>query len=161
MIDAVNDKLRIQNPCVRAGWYHDYLNESENNNIASDRARKKRGTDEFIEISWAEAIDIISKELNRVKTKFTNKSIFAGSYGWASAGRFHHAQSQLHRFFNCFGGYVKSVTTYSYAASETIIVPGVLNPPELIVILLGQTTCARGLCSCRACAKIELIILVV
>ena len=35
MIDAVNDKLRIQNPCVRAGWYHDYLNESENNNIAS------------------------------------------------------------------------------------------------------------------------------
>ena len=32
MIDAVNDKLRIQNPCVRAGWYHDYLNESENNN---------------------------------------------------------------------------------------------------------------------------------
>ena len=24
-------------------------------------------------------------------------------------------------FFNCFGGYVKSVTTYSYAASETII----------------------------------------
>ena len=104
MIDAVNDKLRIQNPCVRAGWYHDYLNESENNNIASDRAREKRGNDEFIEISWAEAIDIISKELNRVKTKFTNKSIFAGSYGWASAGRFHHAQSQLHRFFNCFGG---------------------------------------------------------
>ena len=42
MIDAVNDKLRIQNPCVRAGWYHDYLNESENNNIASDRAREKR-----------------------------------------------------------------------------------------------------------------------
>ena len=41
MIDAVNDKLRIQNPCVRAGWYHDYLNESENNNIASDRAREK------------------------------------------------------------------------------------------------------------------------
>ena len=96
---------------------------SENNNIASDRAREKRGNDEFIEISWAEAIDIISKELNRVKTKFTNKSIFAGSYGWASAGRFHHAQSQLHRFFNCFGGYVKSVTTYSYAASETIIPP--------------------------------------
>ena len=128
MIDAVNDKLRIQNPCVRSGWYHDYLNESENNNIASDRAREKRGNDEFIEISWAEAIDIISKELNRVKTKFTNKSIFAGSYGWASAGRFHHAQSQLHRFFNCFGGYVKSVTTYSYAASETII-PHVIGMP--------------------------------
>ena len=58
MIDAINDKLRIQNPCVRAGWYHDYLNENENNNEASNRTREKRGTDEFIEISWAEAIDI-------------------------------------------------------------------------------------------------------
>ena len=47
MIDAVNDKLRIQNPCVRAGWYHDYLNESENNDIASDRARETRGYDEL------------------------------------------------------------------------------------------------------------------
>ena len=128
MIDAVNDELRIKNPYVRAGWYLDYLSESKNNSVAFNRARKKRGTDEFIQISWTEAIDIVSKELNRVKNGFTNKSIFAGSYGWASAGRFHHAQSQLHRFFNCFGGYVKSVTTYSYAASETII-PHVIGMP--------------------------------
>ena len=36
-----------------------------------------------------------------------NESIFGGSYGWASASRFHHASgSQLHRFLNCIGGYV-------------------------------------------------------
>jgi hypothetical protein len=29
---------------------------------------------------------------------------YGGSYGWASAGRFHHAQSQLHRFLQKFGG---------------------------------------------------------
>ena len=26
------------------------------------------------------------------------EAVFGGSYGWSSAGRFHHAQSQLHRF---------------------------------------------------------------
>ena len=34
-----------------------------------------------------------------------NEAIFGGSYGWASAGRFHHAQSQLHRFLDLLGGY--------------------------------------------------------
>ena len=99
MIDAVNDKLRIQNPCVRAGWYHDYLNESENNNIASDRAREKRGNDEFIEISWAEAIDIVSKELNRVKTNFTNKSIFAGILWLGICGKISSCSKSVTPFF--------------------------------------------------------------
>ena len=122
MIDAIDDDLRIRKPHVRLGWYKDYLKEfKQNEKFALDRKRKKRGNDEFLEISWEEAIEIVSYELERVKTNFSNKSIFAGSYGWASSGRFHHAQSQLHRFFNCYGGYVKSVTTYSYAASETII----------------------------------------
>ena len=43
------------------------------------------------------------------------------SYGWASAGRFHHSQSQLHRFLNTIGGYTRSVNTYSSGASEVIL----------------------------------------
>ena len=45
-----------------------------------------------------------------------------GSYGWSSAGRFHHAQSQVHRFLNtAFGGYVRSVNSYSAGASAVIL----------------------------------------
>ena len=67
-------------------------------------------------------LDLLATELSRVKTEHGNESIFAGSYGWASAGRFHHAQSQVHRFLNLFGGYTYSVDTYSTAAL-TVLLP--------------------------------------
>ena len=63
----------------------------------------------------------MAEEINRVKDKYGNASIFGGSYGWASAGRFHHAQSQLHRFLNCVGGYTRSKFTYSFAAAEAMV----------------------------------------
>ncbi len=56
-----------------------------------------------------------------------NEAIYGGSYGWASAGRFHHAQSQLHRFLKGFGGYTASTNTYSSAAGERIL-PHILGP---------------------------------
>ena len=71
-------------------------------------------------------IQLVANELNRVKSNFGNHTIYAGSYGWASAGRFHHAQSQLKRFLNCIGGYTGSVNTYSYAAAE-VVVPHILG----------------------------------
>ncbi len=43
---------------------------------------------------------LVSRELTRVKSGFGNRAIFAGSYGWSSAGRLHHAKSLLHRFMN-------------------------------------------------------------
>ena len=46
---------------------------------------------------------------------------YGGSYGWASAGRFHHAQSQLKRFLNCIGGFTSSKFTYSFAAAEAMV----------------------------------------
>ena len=49
-----------------------------------------------------------------------NAAIFAGTYGWASAGRFHHAKSQLQRFLNRIGGFVGSKETYSNAAGTVL-----------------------------------------
>jgi biotin/methionine sulfoxide reductase len=49
-----------------------------------------------------------------------NESIFTGSYGWASAGRFHHAQSQLKRFLSGIGGFTFSRDSYSNAAGSVI-----------------------------------------
>ncbi|HEV8306194.1 MAG TPA: molybdopterin-dependent oxidoreductase, partial [Methylomirabilota bacterium] len=53
-------------------------------------------------------------------------AVYGGSYGWSSAGRFHHAQSQLHRFLNCLGGYVRAEHTYSNGAL-TVIMPHVVG----------------------------------
>ncbi len=58
----------------------------------------RRGADEYIAISWAQALDLAAKELQRVADSFGPQAVFGGSYGWSSAGRFHHAQSQCTGF---------------------------------------------------------------
>ena len=61
-------------------------------------------------------------ELARIRDTHGPGAVFGGSYGWSSAGRFHHAQSQVHRFLNiALGGYVRSVNSYSSGASSVIL----------------------------------------
>ena len=110
LAEAATDNLRIKQPHVRKGWL--------DNPLDSDG---KRGKDKFIPISWDKAFEIASKELLRIKNDFGNSAIYAGSYGWASAGRFHHAKSQVNRFFNLFGGFSSSKQSYSYAAAQTLL----------------------------------------
>ena len=110
-VDTINSPLRIAQPMVR----QNYLEKRQ----ASDRS--KRGSEPFVAVSWEEAEQLIADELVRVRENFGNESIYAGSYGWASAGRFHHAQSQLHRFLKQFGGYTDSVGSYSFSAAEAIL----------------------------------------
>jgi biotin/methionine sulfoxide reductase len=88
---------------------------------------ERRGVDPFVEVSWGDALRFVAAELERVRTECGNAAIFAGSYGWASAGRFHHAQSQVHRFMNAFGGYVSHVTSYSLGAGRTLL-PHIVMP---------------------------------
>ena len=103
-----NTDTRIARPSVRNGWLN-------------GRDRDRSGDATFIELPWDEALDILADELNRVRSTHGNKAIFAGSYGWASAGRFHHAQSQLRRFLNTIGGYTGAVNTYSHAGAEVLL----------------------------------------
>ena len=116
MLDVQDGPSRIKTPMVRKSWL----------DVGSGANNDRRGMDPFVSISWQEAETLVANELMRVKQQFGNQSIYAGSYGWSSAGRFHHAQSQIHRFLNCFGGYTRSVTSYSFAAAE-VIVPHVLG----------------------------------
>jgi len=116
IVDLLDHPTRIRKPAVRRGWLEN----------GPGPAAGKRGVDPFVEVGWDEAERLVAAELDRVRTTFGNRAIYAGSYGWASAGRFHHAQSQIHRFLNCIGGYTRSVNTYSYAAAE-VIVPHVLG----------------------------------
>lgn len=106
---------RITQPAVRAGWLDD-----------GPGADSRRGADDFVPVSWETATRLLSEELRRVYRDFGGEAVYGGSYGWASAGRFHHAQSQLHRFLNCLGGYVRSVHTYSNGAL-TVLMPHVVG----------------------------------
>src|SRR3546814_10017032 len=94
----------------------------------SDRAG--RGREPFVAVPWDEALDMAAAELERIKAAHGNSAFYAGSYGWASAGRFHHANSHIHRFFNQYGGYVRHEGTYSYAAAQQILphVVGKIKP---------------------------------
>ena len=111
MIEALDSPARIRRPAVRRSFL-------ERGHRATG---KLRGADPFVEVTWEVALDLAASELRRVREAHGNGAIYAGSYGWASAGRFHHAQSQIHRFLNCIGGYVRSVQNYSYAAADTLV----------------------------------------
>ena len=109
-VAAVYDRSRIDRPYVRRG----FLERGAN----SDRAR--RGAEPFVPVDWDKALTLVAGELKRVKTTSGNRAIFAGSYGWSSAGRLHHAKSLLHRFMNGFGGATLQIDTYSNAAGSVI-----------------------------------------
>ncbi|MDX6749943.1 molybdopterin guanine dinucleotide-containing S/N-oxide reductase [Geminicoccaceae bacterium 1502E] len=116
MIEALDHPLRIRKPAVRLSWLRH----------GHEAGGRGRGREPFVEVGWETALDLVAKEIARVRERHGNQAIFGGSYGWGSAGRFHHAQSQIHRFLNCIGGYTRSVNAYSYAAAQ-VIVPRVIG----------------------------------
>ena len=91
-----------------------------------------RGRDEFVEVEWDEAVNAVATELDRVRTKHGNQSIFGGSYGWASAGIFHQSQSQLQRMLNLIGGYTRSINSYSNGTS-VVILPHIVGSAEEVL----------------------------
>ncbi|WP_413099320.1 molybdopterin-dependent oxidoreductase [Streptomyces sp. Inha503] len=107
---ALGPRGRVLAPHVRRGWLEH-----------GPGPDPERGSDTYVRVSWDEAISLLAREFGRVRTDHGNRAVFGGSYGWSSAGRFHHAQSQIHRFLNCFGGYTRSVNTYSLGASRTLL----------------------------------------
>ena len=131
MVDAAQSTTRIRRPSVRKRWLERYrMREAalaqgqvppahEPHGMRGERFR--RGSDEFIEVDWDTALNLAASELQRVRTTHGNEAIFGGSYGWSSAGRFHHAQSQIHRFLNAIGGYVRHQDSYSMGAARALM----------------------------------------
>ncbi|MFC7735095.1 molybdopterin guanine dinucleotide-containing S/N-oxide reductase [Roseomonas sp. GCM10028921] len=119
--DALRHRARIARPMVRRGWLE-----------RGPGPDSRRGRDEFVEMGWEEVLDLLARELARVRDEHGPGAVFGGSYGWSSAGRFHHAQSQVHRFLNTsIGGYVRSVNSYSAGASA-VILPHILGPFDAV-----------------------------
>ena len=118
-VTALRHKARIARPMVRRGWL-----------ARGPGPDDRRGRDTFVPLAWEEVLDRVAAELARVRDAHGLEAIYGGSYGWSSAGRFHHAQTQLHRFLNtALGGYVRSVGSYSAGASS-VMLPHVIGPMD-------------------------------
>jgi biotin/methionine sulfoxide reductase len=117
--DAVHSAARIDRPYVREGW------------LKGGRRGSARGGDAFVPVSWDQAIRLVAEETTRIRAEHGSASILGGSYGWSSAGRYHHARTQLHRFLGMGGGFTAQVTNYSYGAGMTLM-PHILGTNEVI-----------------------------
>jgi biotin/methionine sulfoxide reductase len=129
--DAVHSAARIDRPYVREGW------------MKGERRGSARGGDRFVPVSWDEAIRLVAEETARIRGAHGHASVLGGSYGWSSAGRFHHARTQLHRFLGLGGGFTAQVTNYSYGAGMTLM-PHILGTNEVIQ---GRTTDWAAICA--------------
>ncbi|MDF2234179.1 molybdopterin-dependent oxidoreductase [Albimonas sp. CAU 1670] len=103
---------RVKTPRVREGWLAAR---------GKGGAGEGRGRDRFVEVSWDQALALVAEEQARVREAHGPASIFAGSYGWTSCGRFHHAQTLVKRWLNLAGGFTGHVDTYSYGAGPVIL----------------------------------------
>ncbi len=115
IVDSLRHPARVTQPMIRAGWLD-----------RGPGADTRRGAEPFVPVSWPTAVNLLAAEVRRVYAETGGAGVYGGSYGWSSAGRFHHAQSQLHRFLNCLGGYVRGEHSYSNGA-QSVIMPHVVG----------------------------------
>ncbi|GEL23466.1 dimethylsulfoxide reductase [Pseudonocardia sulfidoxydans NBRC 16205] len=105
---------RLTAPYVRRGYL-------EHGPGPAGGKRGVRGRDTYVRVDWDTAVSLTADALRDTIDVHGNAAVFGGSYGWGSAGRFHHPQSQIHRFLNLLGGYTRSVESYSSAAMQVIL----------------------------------------
>lgn len=111
LADRVNAQNRVKYPMVRES----YLKHGHRSNKAL------RGRERFVRVSWEKAIDIITKEMKRIKEKYGNSAIFAGSVDWHSVGKLHASPTLLRRMLNLFGGFTDCTGDFSVQAAMTIL----------------------------------------
>src|SRR4030095_2532320 len=93
IVDSLRHPARVTQPMIRAGWLD-----------RGPGADGRRGSEPFVPVSWATALEVLAGELARVYERHGGAAVYGGSYGWSSAGRFHHPPSPLHPFPHCLGG---------------------------------------------------------
>jgi trimethylamine-N-oxide reductase (cytochrome c) len=118
--DLIYAKDRIKYPMVRKSYLKDPNNPKP----------ELRGNDEWVKVSYKDAIKLISRELKKTRKEKGAKGVFAGSYGWKSSGNMHNARVLLQRFMTATGGFTGTVGDYSTGASQ-VIMPHVLGTLEV------------------------------
>ena len=109
--DVVHGTNRVDRPYVRESFLK----------RGKDSDRSGRGVEPFVPVAWETALDLAASEIKRVTEEHGNASIYAGSFGWASAGALHHAQGLVKRFMNGYGGATVYASGYSMGAAGTLL----------------------------------------
>ncbi|MBK1663024.1 trimethylamine-N-oxide reductase TorA [Rhodospirillum rubrum] len=120
VMDSIYSPTRIKYPMVRRAFLEKGPGASP----------ETRGAGDFVRVTWDQALDLVAKEVTRVRKDHGPTSIFAGSYGWMSPGKLHNCRSLVRRLLNQTGGFVSSSGDYSTAASQ-VIMPHVMGTLEV------------------------------
>lgn len=124
MIEAtpstVYSPSRIKYPMVRKG----FLEKGHKSDTS------ERGNGDFVRVSWDDALNIVARELGRVKTEFGPASFYLGNLGWKSTGRLHNPRTALVRLMNLHGGFTSPLGDYSTGAAQAIM-PHVMGGLEV------------------------------
>jgi anaerobic dimethyl sulfoxide reductase subunit A len=75
-----------------------------------------RGSGQFRETSWDEALAITARKLEEIRTRFGPEAVLAMA-GFASTGALHATSTLLNRFLNCSGGCTRLTGYYSNGAA--------------------------------------------
>ncbi|MET3067396.1 molybdopterin guanine dinucleotide-containing S/N-oxide reductase [Atlantibacter hermannii] len=117
--DQAHTPCRVKYPMVRKGFLS-----------APGKPDGKRGKDEFVRVSWEDAMKLIHEQHARIRAEHGPSSVFAGSYGWRSSGVLHKAQTLLQRYMSMAGGYTGHTGDYSTGAAQ-VIMPHVVGSVEV------------------------------
>jgi trimethylamine-N-oxide reductase (cytochrome c) len=120
VLDSIYSPTRIKYPMVRRA----YLEHGPGADPDG------RGDGDFVRVTWAQALDLVAKEIKRVGAAHGPSAIFAGSYGWKSPGKLHNCQSLLRRMLSQNGGFVNTSGDYSTGAAQ-VILPYVVGSIEV------------------------------
>ncbi|WP_370549811.1 trimethylamine-N-oxide reductase TorA [Edwardsiella tarda] len=108
-----------------------------------------RGCDEWVRVSWDQALTLVSDQITRLQRQYGPQSIHAGSYGWKSVGMLHNSRTLLQRLMNLSGGFLGYAGDYSTGAAQVIMThvvgsmevyeqqtawPNVIEHSELVVL---------------------------
>lgn len=117
--DQVHSQSRVRYPMVRKGFL-----------ASPEQPQGVRGQDEFVRVSWDEALALIHAQHKRIRDTYGPASIFAGSYGWRSNGVLHKSATLLQRYMALAGGYTGHLGDYSTGAAQAIM-PYVVGGSEV------------------------------
>lgn len=124
MIQAFSDRVysesRIKYPSVRRSFL-------EHGFRAGGAGR---GREEFVRVSWDDAISLVATELTRVRKTHGAASIFPGTADWQSVGLLHNASGLVRRLLGLQGGYTDCTGDPSVAAAM-VILPYVIGSSEV------------------------------
>ncbi len=127
---------------------------------APDRLRKplirmgSRGSDEYKEVEWSEALDLVAFKLREIKIKYGCGSIIRLGSAGTSTGALHDTSNVTQRFLTYFGGFTDVADGFSSAAAKYVtpfilgtkaagIDPGTLRSSGLIILWGANISEAR------------------